>query len=169
MIEREKIDKAYVDTLLAVAENKITLGKTEMGIVWDDQLGLVAIGKRNISKTKADVFHIFGLLGPVSVANTGWRKDNEYSLAKVIDQVNDIGLLDEMFALVVDVYVFFGLYAEGVIVDNKLTVVGEGLVECRVKVGDGEFRVLAVESHGIPELAGHSIVAVDAEMNPLPD
>ncbi len=166
-MKREEFTKATVEGLLQKTGRKLSFGGTLMGIVRLKGVGQVAIGRRNIPKTKPELFHILELLGPVSIDEAKEMGDASYQLEYLLDKAELMGVSDRVEAIVADSQIVFGLFAEGLIVDDNLKAAIKGYAEGRVILNGWTYKLLAFSGSGVLGL-GNNAVLVDKKMCPVP-
>lgn len=165
--DRELITKKQIIEALDKSVSRIDFGTTSMGIVEAKGIGSMAIGLRRIPKTKPEIFHILELLGPLSLEKACDIGDASFWLETLLEKVEAMGITDRVDAIVVDSSVFFGLYAERLVVDDLLIARPDGYAQGLAFLNSQEYKILASSSSGVLGL-GNNAVLVDKDLNPVP-
>lgn len=140
--------KDSVDKILEEAEPRLEFGDTVMGIVTREKVK-IAIGRRYFEGMELKYFKYQGILGPALVVpnQTLFAAINLERNAAKLKEDGLFHQVDAVMAVSVGVFKFL---VDGLIVDNKLVKISEGVWEGKLNVNGVIYRLLALNGDTIP-------------------
>ena len=149
------------DKLLAKAEPRLEFVNTVMGIINLDSK-TVAFGRRYFKGMQADYFQKVGLLGPDSLVIPEGEKFATPHLASILEKTTRYGLMNKFEAVVTDSYATFRIFTEGLIRDNYLSPMVDGVFEGKVLITGKYYKLLVVDGNGV---FGHGFNTIFVDAN----
>lgn len=147
------------DKMLVEADPKLVFGSTVMGII---TLGgeRVAFGRRYFKGMEPRYFQNVGLLGPDSIDISNEELFATHHLAEVLRKTTEYGLMAKFDAVVTDSYATYTAFKEGLIENNYLGPMVDGVCEGRILISGKYYKLLVVDGNGVFS-SRHNAIFVD--------
>lgn len=136
------------DKMLVEADPRLEFGPTIMGII---TLGgeRVAFGRRYFKGMDPGYFQRFGLLGPDVIDIPEEELFATHHLAEVLRKTTEYGLMAKFDAVVTDSYATYTAFKEGLIENNYLGPMVDGVCEGRILISGKYYKLLVVDGNGV--------------------
>ncbi len=149
------------DKLLAKAEPRLEFVNTVMGIINLDGKS-VAFGRRYFKGMHPDYFQKVGLLGPDSIDIPEDEKFATPHLASVLEKTTRYGLMNKFEAVVTDSYATYTVFKEGLILNNHLGPMVDGVFEGKILINGNYYKLWVVDGNGV---FGHGFNTIFVDAN----